>query len=103
MMEEYLIQLREEVVEALTYTTQQANSKIVDLKPRIEKLEIQAVGQSCQTDAKGEGDHELKLLHLKSEGFILNSSFLELVLFGSLVLFFVSWSIGPYATQTIAL
>jgi hypothetical protein len=52
-MEEYLIQLREEAVESLTYTTQQANKKIVDLEPRIEKMEIQAVGQSHQTDAGG--------------------------------------------------
>jgi hypothetical protein len=29
MMEENLIQLREEVVEALTYTTQQANKKLL--------------------------------------------------------------------------
>jgi hypothetical protein len=53
MMEEDLIQLREEAVEALTYTTQQANNKIVDLEPRIEKMEIQAAGQSRQTDAGG--------------------------------------------------
>jgi hypothetical protein len=53
MMEEDIIQLREEVVKALTYTTQQANSKIVDLEPRIEKMEIQDAGQSCQTDAGG--------------------------------------------------
>jgi hypothetical protein len=46
MMEEDLIQLREEVVEALTYRTQQANNKIVDLEPRIEKKEIQSAGQS---------------------------------------------------------
>ena len=53
MMEEYLIQLREEVVEALTYTTQQANNKIVDLEPRIEKMGIQDARQSRQTDAGG--------------------------------------------------
>jgi hypothetical protein len=53
MMEEDLIQLREEVVEALTYTTQQANNKISDLEPRIEKLEIQAAGQIIQTDVGG--------------------------------------------------
>jgi hypothetical protein len=41
------------VVEALTYTTQQANNKIVDLEPRIEKMEIQAAGQSRQIDAGG--------------------------------------------------
>jgi hypothetical protein len=44
MMEEDLIKLREEAVESLTYTTQQANNKNVDLEPRIEKLEIQATG-----------------------------------------------------------
>ena len=53
MMEEQLIQLREEVVESLTYTTQQANNKIADMEPRIEKMEIQAAGQSRQTDAGG--------------------------------------------------
>ena len=53
MMEEDLIQLREEAVEALTYTTQQVNNKIVDLEPRIEKMEIQAAGQSRQIDAGG--------------------------------------------------
>jgi hypothetical protein len=53
MTEEYLIHLREEVVEGLTYTTQQANNKIVDLKQTIEKLEIQASGQSRQIDAEG--------------------------------------------------
>ena len=46
MMEEDLIQLREEAVESLTYTTQQDNNKIVDLEPRIEKMEIQVAGQS---------------------------------------------------------
>jgi hypothetical protein len=40
IMEEDIIQLREEAVEALTYTIQQANIKIVDLEPRIEKMEI---------------------------------------------------------------
>jgi hypothetical protein len=39
------------VVEALTYTTQQDNNKIANLEPRIEKLEIQAAGQSRKTDA----------------------------------------------------
>ena len=48
MMEEHLIRLRGEAVESLTYTTQQANNKIVDLEPRIEKMEIQAAGQSCR-------------------------------------------------------
>jgi hypothetical protein len=42
MVEEDLIQLREEAVEALTHTTQQTNSKIVELEARIEKLELQA-------------------------------------------------------------
>jgi hypothetical protein len=41
------------VIESLTYTTQQANNKIDDLEPRIEKLEIQATGQRNQTDAGG--------------------------------------------------
>jgi hypothetical protein len=53
IMEENLIQLREAAVESLTYTTQQANNKIADLQPRIEKMEIQATGQSRQKDAGG--------------------------------------------------
>jgi hypothetical protein len=40
MVEEDLIQLRDEAVKALTYTTQQINNKIVELEARIEKLEL---------------------------------------------------------------
>jgi len=42
MLEEDLIQLREEVVESLTHTTQQVNGKIIKLEARLEKLELQA-------------------------------------------------------------
>jgi hypothetical protein len=51
MLEEDLIQLREEVVEALTQTTQQVNERIVDLESRMEKLEIQAARTTLQQDA----------------------------------------------------
>jgi hypothetical protein len=44
MMEEELIQLREEAVESLTYRTQQDNVKIADLEPRTKNMEIQAIG-----------------------------------------------------------
>jgi len=42
MLEEDLIQLREEAVEAITFTTQQINGKIIELEARLEKLELQA-------------------------------------------------------------
>jgi transposase len=50
MLEEDLIQLREEAVEALMYTTQQANGKIAELEARLEKLELQATSSTHQTD-----------------------------------------------------
>jgi hypothetical protein len=53
MMEEDLIQLREEEVEVLTYTTQQANNKITDMEPIIENMENQDAGQSHQIDVGG--------------------------------------------------
>jgi phosphate uptake regulator len=51
MVEEDLIQLREEAVEALTHTTQQTNSKIVELEARIGKMELQAADSSRRTSA----------------------------------------------------
>jgi len=51
MVEEDLIQLREEAVEALTHTTQQTNSKIVELEARIGKLELQAADSRHRTSA----------------------------------------------------
>jgi hypothetical protein len=51
MLEEDLIQLREEAIEALTYTTQQTNGKIVELEARLETLELQATRSTHQTDA----------------------------------------------------
>ena len=51
MVEEDLIQLREEAVEALTHTTQQTNNKIAELEARIGKLELQAIDSSRQTSA----------------------------------------------------
>jgi hypothetical protein len=51
MLEEDLIQLREEAVEALTHTTQQVNGKIVELEARLEKMELQATRPTLQTDA----------------------------------------------------
>jgi hypothetical protein len=51
MVEEDLIQLREEVVEALTHTKRQTNNKIVELEAQIEKLELQAADSSRRTSA----------------------------------------------------
>jgi hypothetical protein len=51
MLEEDLIHLREEVVEALTFMTQQFNGKIAELEERLEKMELQATRTTLQTDA----------------------------------------------------
>jgi transposase len=51
MLEEDLIQLREEVVEALTHTTQQVNGRIAELESRVEKLELQAARSTLQNEA----------------------------------------------------
>jgi hypothetical protein len=63
MVEEDLIQLREEAVEALTHTTQQTNSKIVELEARIEKMELQAAGPNRWTKCRCEDISERKFHH----------------------------------------
>jgi len=41
MLEEYLIQLGEEFIEALMHTMQQVNGRIMELESRVEKMELQ--------------------------------------------------------------
>ena len=51
MLEEDLIQIREEASKSFTQSMQLVNDRIVDLETRMEKLELQVARKTPQQDA----------------------------------------------------